>query len=179
MTGLPNALTTCAILTILPVLANPELSVAASAHRARFLPQADCVRPRLARPGQQFGALSVSAVGASRPPIESNRGAGATHARTADYKSDGVSTDLNGGRAPARTRAPRPPEAGRADECLLLLARAVQQYHTYPPTSPLCHHAVEACQRALVSLGHRDQLDFRVTPHALIVEEVALGRGTL
>jgi hypothetical protein len=103
----------------------------------------------------------------------------AIHARTADYKSDGASTDLNGGRAPSRTRAPRPPEAGRADECLQLLARAVQQYHTYPPTSPLCHNAVEACQRALVSLGHRDQLDFRVTPHALIVEEVALGRGTL
>ena len=103
----------------------------------------------------------------------------AIHARTADYKSDGASTNLHGGRAPARTQPSRLPEAGRADECLQLLARAVQQYHTYPPTSPLCHNAVEACHRALASNTLRDQLDFRVTPNELIVEEAAIGRGSL
>ena len=103
----------------------------------------------------------------------------AIHARTADYKSDGASTNLHGGRAPARTQPSRLPEAGRADECLQLLARAVQQSHTYPPTSPLCHNAVEAYHRALASNTLRDQLDFRVTPNELIVEEAAIGRGSL
>ncbi|HSC28883.1 MAG TPA: hypothetical protein VLD67_16525 [Vicinamibacterales bacterium] len=58
------------------------------------------------------------------------------------------------------------------------MARAVQQFHTYPPTSPLCRSAVEACQRALASLA-RDQIAFRVAPDELIVDEAPVGRGTL
>jgi hypothetical protein len=63
-------------------------------------------------------------------------------------------------------------------EFLQLLARAVQQYHTYPPTSPMCRNAVEACHRSLVQL-RRDQLTFRVAPNDLIVDEASLGRGTV
>jgi len=104
----------------------------------------------------------------------------AIQARTADYKSDGAGSNLNGsGGAPTRARPVRPRDAGVADECLQLLARAVQQYHTYPSTSPMCLNAVEAAQRALTGPGLRDQLDFRITPHALIVEEAELGRGSL
>jgi hypothetical protein len=61
-------------------------------------------------------------------------------------------------------------------EFLQLLGRAVQQYHTYPPTSPMCRNAVEACQRALVQL-HRDQVVCRVSPTDLIVDEAPLGKG--
>jgi hypothetical protein len=65
------------------------------------------------------------------------------------------------------------------DEVLQLLARSVQQFHTYPPTSPLCQSAVESCQRALVLLGTREHLVFRVQPHELIVDDEPIGRGTL
>jgi hypothetical protein len=64
------------------------------------------------------------------------------------------------------------------EEPLLLLARAVQQFHTYPPTSPMCLSAVETCQRAIASLPG-DQLTFRVAPRELIVEEAPLGTGTI
>jgi hypothetical protein len=70
------------------------------------------------------------------------------------------------------------PESPGVVEFLQMLARAVQQYHTYPPTSPLCRSAIEACQRSLVQLG-RDQLTFRVTPHELIMDEVPFGRGSI
>jgi len=65
-----------------------------------------------------------------------------------------------------------------ADDLLALLARAVQQLHTYPPASPMCVAAIEACQRALAALEGRDGLAFRVTPSDLIVDERPTGRGT-
>jgi hypothetical protein len=71
------------------------------------------------------------------------------------------------------------PDAKAVDDFLLLLARAVQQFHTYPPDSPMCQQAVEACLRALVSLETRDDVTFRVNPRELIVDEEARGRGTL
>ena len=58
------------------------------------------------------------------------------------------------------------------DEFLLLLARAIQQFHTYPPTSQICQTAIDACQRALVALEDREQLVFRVMPREVIVDEV-------
>ena len=59
------------------------------------------------------------------------------------------------------------------------LARAVQQLHTYPTTSPLCQQAIEAWHRALSQLEQRDHLDFRVSPHELTIDEVPVGRGGL
>jgi hypothetical protein len=71
-------------------------------------------------------------------------------------------------------------EGARADASgfLLLLARAVQQFHTYPPTSPMCEQAVDACLRALVAID-AEHVAFRVGPQELIVDEAGVGRGTL
>jgi hypothetical protein len=73
----------------------------------------------------------------------------------------------------------RPPDGGAVDTFLQLLARAVQQFRTYPPTSPLCLHAIETCHRALVSIGTRDQVDFRIAPRALLIDDAETGRGTI
>jgi hypothetical protein len=92
----------------------------------------------------------------------------AIQARAGDYKSDIGGPTVAGERAPA----------AHASDFLPLLARAVQQYHTYPSTSPLCRSAVEACQRSLQQL-RREHLTFRVAPKELIVDEVPFGAGTL
>jgi hypothetical protein len=60
-----------------------------------------------------------------------------------------------------------------------LLARAVQQFHTYPPSSQMCVNAIDACQRALVGLEGREQIIFRVMPRELILDEVPVGAGTV
>ena len=75
-------------------------------------------------------------------------------------------------------REVRPPDWKAVEELLTLLARAVQQLHTYPSSSPLCISAIDACQRALASLEARDQITLRVTPTELIVDDVPTGRGT-
>ena len=72
----------------------------------------------------------------------------------------------------------RPPDWKAVEDVLALLARAIQQVHTYPSSSPLCISAIEACQRSIASLATRDQLTFRVTPSELTVDDVATGRGT-
>ena len=92
----------------------------------------------------------------------------AIQARAGDYKTDIGGPTVAGERAPA----------AHASDFLPLLARAVQQYHTYPSTSPLCRSAVEACQRSLQQL-RREHLSFRVAPTELIVDEVPFGGGTL
>jgi hypothetical protein len=63
------------------------------------------------------------------------------------------------------------------EDLLGLAARAIQQLHTYPATSPLCISAIDACQRALAAL-ERDQLTVRVTPSELLVDDLPTGRGT-
>jgi hypothetical protein len=89
-----------------------------------------------------------------------------------DYISENGEPGLN---APeVRSEGPR----ADAPAFLLLLARAVQQFHTYPSTSPMCEQAVEACLRALVSID-AEHVAFRVSPHELIVDEAGVGRGTL
>jgi hypothetical protein len=76
-------------------------------------------------------------------------------------------------------QVPRPVDAPAVDEFLVLLARAVQQFHTYPPASKICQAAIDACQRVLVSLDGREHLVFRVTPRELIVDEVGIGKGSI
>jgi HEAT repeats len=93
-------------------------------------------------------------------------------------------TNPGGGRPPA-SRAqtprsvPRPADSSSVDEFLHLLARAIQQFHTYPPTSQMCVNAIDACQRALVTLDGREQIVFRVMPRELIVDENPMGAGTV
>ena len=65
------------------------------------------------------------------------------------------------------------------EEFLNLLARAVRQFHTYPPTSPLCSDAVAACHKVYATLERRDRLVLRVTPTELIVDEIGVGAGTV
>jgi hypothetical protein len=77
------------------------------------------------------------------------------------------------------SRSAARPAGSAADDLLQLLARAMQQFHTYPPTSPLCQSAIEGCQRALALSTEREHIAFRVTPHELIVDDVGCGRGTL
>jgi hypothetical protein len=105
-------------------------------------------------------------------------------ARATDYNFEIGSPSVTGERtgtsqAQTASRTPfRPPDAAGIADFLQLLARAVQQYHTYPATSPMCRQAVEACQRSLVQI-RRDQLMFRVAPHEIIADDLPLGHGTL
>jgi hypothetical protein len=105
----------------------------------------------------------------------------ATQARAADYNFETSKPSLADDRTQStQTQAVRSPiravEQSGPLEFLQLLGRAVQQYHTYPATSPMCRNAVEACQRSLVAL-RRDQILCRVSPTDLIVDEVPLGKG--
>jgi hypothetical protein len=74
---------------------------------------------------------------------------------------------------------PRTADAAPIEEVLHLLARAVQQFHTYPPGSQMCVSAIDACQRALVALDTREQIVFRVMPRELIIDEIGVGAGTV
>jgi hypothetical protein len=71
----------------------------------------------------------------------------------------------------------RPADWRAVEDFLGLLARAVQQFQTYPSTSPLCLAAIETSHRALAALDGRDQLSFRVTPSELLVDDTSTGRG--
>jgi hypothetical protein len=73
----------------------------------------------------------------------------------------------------------RPADFAPVEGFLHLLARAIRQIHTYPPTSPLCTDAITACHKALASIEYRDRLTLRVTPSDLIVDEVHVGAGTI
>ena len=84
------------------------------------------------------------------------------------------STDKNGGVRPHT----KPPDWKAVEDLLALLARAMQQLHTYPATSPMCVGAIDACQRALVGLDTRDRIAFRVTPSELLVDDIPTGRGS-
>jgi hypothetical protein len=72
-----------------------------------------------------------------------------------------------------------PGGAKRAGDVLSLLARAVRQFHTYPAASPMCLEAVTVCLDALVTIDDRHQLHARVSPHALVVDDMPLGAGTM
>ena len=73
----------------------------------------------------------------------------------------------------------QPVDVVPVEEFLKQLARAVRQFHTYPPTSPLCRTAVTACHESLALVGHRDRLVLRVAPNEFIVDEVRIGGGTI
>ncbi|PYR59010.1 MAG: hypothetical protein DMF85_09020 [Acidobacteria bacterium] len=105
----------------------------------------------------------------------------AIQVRATDYNSGGRPTTSTGA-APPRAREARPgprPADAPGEDLLQLLARAMQQFHTYPPTSPLCQNAIEACRRTLALAPDREHVAFRVNPHELILDGSGRGRGTL
>jgi hypothetical protein len=71
------------------------------------------------------------------------------------------------------------PDLAQVHDFLQLLARAVRQLHTYPPTSPLCVDAIAACHHSLASLQVRDAVVARITPRELVVDDTGLGAGTV
>lgn len=73
----------------------------------------------------------------------------------------------------------RADDFGAVEEFLHLLARSVRQFHTYPPTSPMCADAIYACHKVYATLERRDRLTVRVTPNELIVDDIAIGTGTV
>lgn len=109
----------------------------------------------------------------------------AASARTVDYNSGQRPTGLK--RPDAAAPRPAPPvvsavttaTAPTSDEFLQALARAVQQFHTYPPASSMCQNAIEACTRALVALRDLEHVHCRVSPHELTVDDRPFGRGTI
>jgi hypothetical protein len=109
----------------------------------------------------------------------------AVPARTVDYKSDSRHTGLKGGATAPVRPGPTPSVAQPTavatglEEFLQAFARAVQQFHTYPPASTMCVNALDTCMRALVALQDREHVHCRVSPRDLIVEERAMGRGTV
>ena len=60
-----------------------------------------------------------------------------------------------------------------------LLARAVHQFHTYPPTSPLCTDAIAACHAAFMALELEEPLTIRIGKRELLLEDEGIGRGTI
>lgn len=93
--------------------------------------------------------------------------------------SDDARGDVSAPAGSGEVSPARPIRGKAAEDFLLLLARAVQQFHTYPTASPMCQQAVEACLRSLVSIDSGEHVAFRVAPAELIVDEAATGRGTL
>ncbi len=107
-------------------------------------------------------------------------------AQATHYNFERAATTIDGGpgaagRAsqPLKVVAPSARDAAGVEDFLQRLARAVQQFHTYPPSSPMCLNAVEAAERALSLLEQREHVAFRVTPYELIVDETPAGRGGL
>jgi hypothetical protein len=77
------------------------------------------------------------------------------------------------------TNADRSLDQRATETFLQLLARAVRQFHTYPPNSPFCLDAVVACRKALEAVHRRELLVFRVSPRELIVEGRAVGANAV
>jgi len=99
----------------------------------------------------------------------------------------GDGTDLSASVDPAAADSPAPAPHGQvlppgwrsadlagANGFVQLLARAVHQFHIYPPTSPLCLDVIAACHKALAAITVEDKFTFRVTPGELFAGEVAL-----
>ncbi|MEQ1757256.1 MAG: hypothetical protein ABL986_02985 [Vicinamibacterales bacterium] len=81
----------------------------------------------------------------------------------------------------ARTKVePTPPvEAAPVDSFLLLLARAVRNFRLYPADSTFRDEAVAACHEAHSALRGFDRLSCRVSRRELLVDDRAIGSGTL
>jgi hypothetical protein len=117
------------------------------------------------QPGADLACLFGAYRRRGEMPAESTR---------ANYKSERALD-----KAAPDTTVARPDDFVLVEEFLHLLARAVRQFHTYPPTSPLCTEAIAASHKVFASLDRRDRLVLRVTPTELIVDDVGVGAGTI
>ncbi|HEX6317098.1 MAG TPA: HEAT repeat domain-containing protein [Gemmatimonadaceae bacterium] len=63
------------------------------------------------------------------------------------------------------------------DHFLTLFAKAVRQLHAYPVTSPVCVDAVGAARAHLAAIDGPDEMQFAVTPDALLMHEHVVGDG--
>lgn len=98
---------------------------------------------------------------------------GADRANTERFDAaDGFVGSLANIAGPGPSRRP----AAAGEDILALLARAVQQLHTYPASSTLCVSAIEAARQA-IETSACDRLAFRVTPYSVIVNEEPVGEG--
>jgi hypothetical protein len=68
-------------------------------------------------------------------------------------------------------------DLGAVETLLQGLARAIHQFHTYPPASPRCVDAIEESHRALKHIPV-DVLACVVRPRELLVSGIAIGRDT-
>jgi len=68
---------------------------------------------------------------------------------------------------------------GAVADFLQLLARAAHQFHTYPPTSPLCTDAIAACHAAFMALEIEEPMTLRIGKRELLVQDEPIGRGTV
>jgi len=68
---------------------------------------------------------------------------------------------------------------GVVADFLQLLARAAHQFHTYPPTSPLCTDAIAACHAAFMALELEEPMTLRIGKRELLVQDEPIGRGTI
>ena len=104
-----------------------------------------------------------------------------TQAQPDDHGFGGQLPSLKGSAAAegqsAHPRGPMKPLVHPAADWLQTLARTVQQFHTYPPASPMCQQAAEGCVRAFAAAGER--FECRVAPRDLIVDDQPVGRGTV
>jgi len=85
------------------------------------------------------------------------------------------SPDYKGGTSGCKSAT----DSATVEEFVLLLARAIRQFHTYPTTSPICGEAIAACGAALTRVDRAARLALRVTPHELLLDDVGIGAGTI
>jgi hypothetical protein len=76
-------------------------------------------------------------------------------------------------------RGPAVKTASPVEDCLKLLARALQYFHTYPANSPMCVDAVTTCHAALGRVPGNERLVFVVEPRELRAGELKIGAGTV
>jgi len=111
-------------------------------------------------------------------------------AATADYKTE-IRPTRSGddpGQASGALKRATPVDGVRGasakagspvEECLKLLARALQYFHTYPANSPMCVDAVTTCHSALGRVPGNERLVFVVDPRELRAGELKFGAGTV
>ncbi|CAN5646562.1 hypothetical protein BH24ACI4_BH24ACI4_03960 [soil metagenome] len=101
-------------------------------------------------------------------PERQTREAGKGEVSTTDHGSVGAQSKTASERGAWRSEGAGP------GEVVTLLARAVQQLHTYPASSTLCVSAIDATRQALLTSGC-ERVSFRVTPSTLILGDEPVG----
>jgi len=72
--------------------------------------------------------------------------------------------------SPGVSRAPGSAPRSPSDRFAAALAKAIHRFRAYPPDSPLCIEALDACQHALRACEH-EHLTLRIAARALLIDE--------